>query len=51
MQGGSVEPAYKKKKLAHLRVKVPGGVRTVHHNSLCVCVPVQAERDEQLQSM
>ncbi|KAL3146410.1 hypothetical protein ABBQ32_003092 [Trebouxia sp. C0010 RCD-2024] len=25
VQGGSVEPAYKKKKLAHLRVKVPGG--------------------------
>ena len=28
LQGVSVEPAYKKTKLAHLRVKVPGGVRT-----------------------
>lgn len=27
LQGGSMEPAYKKTKLAHLRVKVPGGVR------------------------
>lgn len=27
LQGVSVEPAYKKTKLAHLRVKVPGGVR------------------------
>ena len=26
LQGGSMEPAYKKTKLAHLRVKVPGGV-------------------------
>ena len=29
LQAASVEPAYKKKKLAHLRVKVPGGVG--HH--------------------
>ena len=28
MQSGPAEPVYKKSKLAHLRVKVPGGVRT-----------------------
>lgn len=36
VQGGSAEPAYKKTKLAHLRVKVPGGVRISHDMSLSV---------------
>ena len=30
LQATSPEPAYKKTKLAHLRVKVPGGVNTLH---------------------
>ena len=57
-QVGSMEPAYKKTKLAHLRVKVPGGVRIktwcridktpCHvclscHMSACCCWNVQAD--------
>ncbi len=34
LQATSPEPAYKKTKLAHLRVKVPGGVTSTLYNLL-----------------